>query len=196
MDEFIAFYETRPKREKWELIAGAPVMMAPPSRIHQRIADNLFVMLNARLEAGRPDWRADREVGVQLDEDGDYFPEPDVTVTDTELELGQLYAERFYFVAEVLSGSDRPESRDGSDKPIVLAAKLDYYRSHAPCRGVLVVRQDIIAADLHTRDGPDWRQMALTRPEDHIVIPDIGDIGPLAHLYRHTPLWQSQFAAL
>ena len=47
---------------------------------------------------------------------------PDVTVIDTEIGLDQVYAERFYFVTEVLSEGNRPELRAGSDKPQVIAA--------------------------------------------------------------------------
>ena len=38
VDEFMAFLETRPDEEHWELIEGVAVMMAPPTYAHQRIA--------------------------------------------------------------------------------------------------------------------------------------------------------------
>jgi Uma2 family endonuclease len=41
IDEFMAFLETRPKEERWHLIEGIAVMMAPPSVAHQRIASNI-----------------------------------------------------------------------------------------------------------------------------------------------------------
>lgn len=91
--------------------------------------------------------------------------------------------------AEVLSSSDRPERRVGSDKPIVLATKIAYHQPHEPCRGVLVARQDVVEADLHIRENEIWRMIQLHAPADRIVIPDIGDIGPLGDLYRHTPLF-------
>jgi Uma2 family endonuclease len=189
LESFHAFRDERPKEEKWELIDGVPMMMPPPSLIHQRIANNLWLALNTRLQITKPDWRADHEIGVLLDNDALYNPEPDVTVIDTEIGIDQVYAERFYFVAEVLSSSDRPERRAGSDKPIVLATKIAYYQRHAPCRGVLVVRQDAVEADLHVRENGTWRTVELRGPSDRIVIPDIGDIGPLGDLYRHTPLF-------
>lgn len=195
LEMFHAFRDERPKEEKWELIDGVPMMMPPPSLIHQRISRNLEGLLNARLAVVRPKWSADREIGVLLPDDDRFNPEPDVTVIDTDIEIGQIYALRFYFVAEVLSSSDRPEQRAGSDKPIVLAAKLDYYRLHEHCRGVLIVHQDQVAADFHARTGA-WSQRTLADPADRIVIPDIGDIGPLAALYRHTPLWRAEWAAL
>jgi Uma2 family endonuclease len=163
-------------------------MMPPPSLVHQRISKNIERLLDARLAIVRPDWAADREIGVLLPADEKYNPEPDVTVIDAAIEIGQIYAERFYFVAEVLSNSDRPEQRAGADRPIVLAVKLAYYQRHEQCRGVLIVRQDRIEADLHVREPTGWEFRALRDPADHILIPDIGDIGALADCYKDTPL--------
>lgn len=191
LEQFHAFRDERPKEEKWELVDGVPMMMPPPTLLHQRIAGNLEAMLNDRLREVRPEWQADREIGVLLPDDEKYNPEPDVTVTDTEIGLEQVYAERFYFVAEVLSGGNKPELRAGSDKPQVLAAKLSYYQQHEQCRGVLIVRQDRIEAELHVRDAA-WRRTELQDLADRIVIPDIGDIGPLGALYRYTPLFPGE----
>lgn len=188
MEMFHAFYNERPKEEKWELIDGVPMMMPPPTLVHQRICRNLSVMLNLHLARVKPQWQADHEIGVLQPGDERFNPEPDVTVIDADVQLGQVYAERFYFGAEVLSNSDRPETLAGSDKPIVLAAKLAYYRAHAHCTGILVVRQDRIEADLHARAGT-WTTVTLTSASDPITLPEIGVIGTLGELYRHMPHW-------
>ena len=192
---FDAFREDRPKEEKWELIDGVPMMMPPPTLVHQRISGNIERLLNSKLEKVKPQWFADQEIGIRLPDDDRYNPEPDVTVIDAAIEIDQIYAERFYFVAEVLSNANRPEQRAGSDKPIVLAAKIDFYKLHEHCRSVLIVQQNCVEADLYVKSN-DWRLTELRAPADRIVLPDIGDIGPLAALYRHTPLWQSGFEAL
>lgn len=190
LDEFHAFRDERPKAEKWELIGGVPMMTPPPTLIHQRISGNLETLLNDRLASVQPHWQADRSIGVLLPDDPRFNPEPDVTVIDTAIEVGQLYAERFYFVAEVLSESNRSETFGGSDRPAPLAAKLAYYQVHEHCRGVLIVRQDRIEATLHTRSADGWHvATTLDTPGSRIVLPDIGDIGPLGALYRHTPLY-------
>ena len=155
-ETFDAFRNDRPKEEKWELIDGVPVMMPPPSLVHQRIASNVWLMLHNTLQKVRPDWRADLEIGVLLSDDENYNPEPDVTVIDEAIGLDQFYAGRFYFVAEVLSASDRPDRRAGSDEPAALGAKIGYYQRHAHCRGVLIVRQDVVEADLHIRTLTGW----------------------------------------
>ena len=38
MEQFHAFRDSRPEEEKWELIDGVPMMMPPPTLVHQRIA--------------------------------------------------------------------------------------------------------------------------------------------------------------
>jgi Uma2 family endonuclease len=179
MAQFHAFRDERPKEEKWELIDGVPIMMPPPTLVHQQIADNLNQLLNARLREVKPEWRAVRDAGVLLKGDETYNPEPDVTIIDARRPVGQIYAERFYFAAEVLSASDK--------KPVV-AAKLRYYQEHAHNRCVLLVRQDRIGAEQHIRDGDIWRARRLSSATAKLAIPDVGFVGHLGDLYEATPL--------
>ena len=57
MEQFHAFRDSRPEEEKWELIDGVPMMMPPPTLVHQRIAANLDRLLNAHFERLKPEWR-------------------------------------------------------------------------------------------------------------------------------------------
>jgi Uma2 family endonuclease len=180
MEQFHAFRDDRPKGEKWELIDGVPIMMPPPTITHVRIARNLETLLNARLAEVRPQWQADREIGVLLKGDEKYNPEPDVTVIDTSHVLGQIYAQRFYFVAEVLSENDRKA---------VLEAKLRYYQGHENNRCVLFVRQDRVSAVQYDRlAGGSWQRRPLTRAGAELTFPEIGTVGRLGGLYKSTPL--------
>ncbi|MFZ1102200.1 MAG: Uma2 family endonuclease [Hyphomicrobiaceae bacterium] len=179
MEQFHAFRDERPKEEKWELIDGVPTMMPPPTLVHQLIADNLNQLLNARLRQAKPEWRAIREAGVLLRGDQKYNPEPDVTVIDTGRPLTQIYAHRFYLVAEVLSARD---------KKAVVSAKLRYYKDHEHNQCVLFVRQDRIGAEQHTRQGDAWRLRRLSSATTQLSIPDVGIIGRLGDLYEATPL--------
>src|SRR5262245_29392131 len=180
MEQFHAFRNERPKEEKWELIDGVPMMMPPSTLMHQRIARNLETLLNTHLQITRPEWQADREVGVWLKGDEKYNPEPDVTVIDTAFAVGQIYVERFYFVAEVLSESD---------KKAVLEAKLAYYKEHDHNLCVLLIRQDLVGAEQHDRqsDG-SWRQRRLRAAATSLDFQGIGTIGRLGDLYKFTPL--------
>jgi Uma2 family endonuclease len=148
--------------------------------MHQRISANLDRLLNEHLERSKPEWRADREVDVWLKGDEKYNPEPDVTVIDTAFAVGQIYVERFYFVAEVLSESD---------KKAVLEAKLAYSKEHDHNLCVLLIRQDLVGAEQHNRqaDGT-WRRRRLGAAAASLEIPAVGTIGRLGDLYRFTPL--------
>jgi Uma2 family endonuclease len=179
MEQFHAFRDERPKEEKWELIDGVPIMMPPPTLVHQRIADNLNQLLNARLLEVKPEWRAQRDTGVWLRGDEKYNPEPDVVIADATITRGQIYARRFYLTAEVLSPSDK--------KPVV-AAKLRYYQEHEHNRCILLVRQDRIGAEQHIREGGTWRRRRLSSPTAKLDIPNVGVIGRLGDLYKATPL--------
>ncbi|HEX6000340.1 MAG TPA: Uma2 family endonuclease [Hyphomicrobiaceae bacterium] len=179
MEQFHAFRDERPKEEKWELIDGVPIMMPPATLLHQRMADNLNERLNAELRQVKPEWRAVREAGVWITGDEKYNPEPDVTIIDAAVRLGQIYAQRFYFVNEVLSDSD---------KKAVVAAKLRYYKEHEHNLCVLFVRQDRVAAEQHVRQGDKWRTRRLSSASTRLLIPEVGDIGRLGDLYEATPL--------
>ena len=80
VDEFMAFMETRPKGEHWDLIEGVAVMMAPASYAHQRIASNLCHLLNGAFAARHLDLYAYFDVGVRSPGVRNFQPEPDVAV--------------------------------------------------------------------------------------------------------------------
>src|SRR5712691_1664549 len=77
VDEFMAFMETRPKGEHWDLIEGVAVMMAPASYAHQRIAYNLCNLLNTAFAAQHLDLCAYFDVGVRNPGVRNFQPEPD-----------------------------------------------------------------------------------------------------------------------
>jgi len=105
VDEFMAFYETRPHGEHWELIEGVAVMMAPPSYRHQRIVRNLCELLNAAFAKQGLDLFAYFDAGVRSPGVRNFQPEPDVVVVPGTAG-DDLYSERFQLVAEVLSPSN------------------------------------------------------------------------------------------
>ena len=149
--------------------------------MHQRVSANIDRLLNARLALVKPEWSADREIGVVIPENSRFNPEPDITVIETDFSLGQVYAERFYFVVEDVSPSDRK---------LVLDLKLEYYQLHQPCFGVMFVRQDRMGAELFLRQAA-WAKQDIDDPLARLILPTLGDIGALCDLYRHTPLFEA-----
>ncbi len=182
--EFAAFYFARPDQERWELIDGEAIMRPPMSRTHERIADTVDRLLNDALTRSRPEWTADREIGVHVPEEKEWTAEPDVTVSNRDIPPGAVFAERlhfaerFYFVVEVLS----------NDHPDVLARRRAYYRSHAHNRGIMFVSQDSISVELVRRTADGWATEILTDPSAMLDLPDIGMIGRLSEIYRTTEL--------
>lgn len=72
--------------ERMELIGGAPVMMVPPSRAHQKIVGELFAQIHGYLEGKRCEAYVAPFAVRPFEEDGgrpenvDTMVEPDITV--------------------------------------------------------------------------------------------------------------------
>jgi Uma2 family endonuclease len=174
---FRTWLASRPDEERWELIAGVPVMMTPPNRRHQRIASNLEALLNAALKSHDPGLAAYHDIGVNIVSTVPYDPEPDVAVIREDENPDPRYAERFYLVAEVLSESDRG----------VIESKREIYRAHSSCRCILLVRQDRVEVTVDRRVGDGWVSQVLVG-SDELVVPEFGLACAVRDMYRDTPL--------
>jgi Uma2 family endonuclease len=179
IEAFRAFYQGRPDEERWELIDGVPMMMAPPTFVHQRIASNLERLLNDALEAYAPRRAAYQRGGVNLKRAAsNYDPEPDVVVVDIVLTPNQHYADRFYLAGEVVSDSDKK----------TLSGKREIYKLHPHCTCILTVRQDRCHIRIDTRTATGWQVKLLSKPTDVLALPDFGLRCKVGDLYRGTPL--------
>jgi Uma2 family endonuclease len=180
MHLFEAWRDSRPDEERWQLIDGVPMMMPPPTLVHQRIASNLERALEARLDVVQNGMAVAREIGIKLPDVLNYLPEPDVAVIDADIRLGQVYAERFYVIAEVLSDSESAKLID---------AKLGFYKGHADCVAVLLVRQDAVHITTHERSPQGgWQVRAIAGLDAELGLPTLGSVCRLMALYRGTPL--------
>jgi len=177
---FRSWLELRPEKERWELIAGVPVMMAPPTKAHQRIVANLDDMLRDALKKHRPAWISYQSVGLNLAPvTPDYDPEPDVVVVDADPPgPDDRYSDRFYLAAEIVSTSDRK----------TVESKRDIYKRHPDCRCVLIIDQSALDVRVALLTNAGWTEGRLTQPEDELVLDDFGLRCTLADLYRGTAL--------
>jgi Uma2 family endonuclease len=180
IEEFLAFYDTRPDEERWQLIDGVALLMTPPFATHQIIAGNLERLLNDALEAYAPEWIALQRVGVEQPEFPHYRPEPDVAVVELPILPDQRHFDRFYLAAEVLSESNDDDRVD---------FKRDYYRAHDANRAILLISQDRqeLALDRRSEDG-GWQSEVLRGPEAVLSLPEFGLNCSLGALYRKTHL--------
>ena len=177
VDEFMAFYQTRPDGEHWELIDGVAVMMAPPSYRHQRIVRNLCELLNHAFATKGLDLFAYFDAGVRSPGVRNFQPEPDVVVRPGAAG-DELYVDNFRLAAEVLSPSNTRAEID---------LKLRFYREAPDNLYVLVIEPREYLVELHARHA-DWKPVRLTKADDMIVMPEFELSCRVADLYRGTPL--------
>ena len=170
---------SRPEKERWELIGGVPMMMAPPTHDHQRIASNLERLLNDALEAHHPEFSAYQRVGLNLASVvPDYDPEPDVAVISANERGDVRYSDRFFLAAEIVSTSDRK----------TVESKCNVYKSHPNCRCVLVVEQDRVEVSVAAWSEDGWTERRLSDPGEQLALEKFGLRCTLADLYRGTAL--------
>jgi Uma2 family endonuclease len=188
---FRAFQDHRPDHERWELIAGVPMMMSPPTIAHNRIAGNLERLLNEALERHSPTRIATQRPGVELGS-GNFRPEPDVGVIDADYAAGQRFVERAYLLAEVVSVSDEISIHSTDRRWIDI--KREIYLAHEACEAVLMIEQDRIEVRIDLRTDSGWDAATLSDPAAELVLPAFGLRCLIADLYRGTPLSPSRGA--
>jgi Uma2 family endonuclease len=177
VDEFMALLETRPKGERWDLIEGVAVMMAPPSYAHQRIAHNLCNVLNSAFAECGLDFFAYIGVGVRARGLRNFQPEPDVVVVPGVAGY-ELYSEQFQLVAEILSPSNTRSEID---------LKLRRYREAPDNLYSVVIEPREYLVEIYAKSR-EWQPEVLTRPDDPITMPEFGLRCRVGDLYRGTPL--------
>lgn len=187
-EEFRDFQKFRPDHERWELLAGVPVMMTPPKLVHNRISENFARLLNDSFDRQAQSIIATQRSGFKsFVLDGKvYEPEPDVAAIDAEFEIDQRYFNTAYLLAEIVSSSDQigvpGTGREWID------VKCDLYRSHPPCIALLIVTQEHMAVQLELRTDDGWTSTVLTDPDADIIVPDLKFRCRVADLYAGTPL--------
>jgi Uma2 family endonuclease len=177
VDEFMAFLETRPQGEHWDLIEGVAVMMAPPSVAHQRIAHNLCNLLAIAFAARRLDLFAYTGLGVRTPGVKNFHPQPDVVVLPG-IAGYDLYSENFLLVAEVLSPSNTRAA---------IELKLRRYREAPDNLYAVVIEPREYLVQISAKRG-NWQPVALNKADDPIEMPEFDLSCRVMDLYRGTPL--------
>jgi Uma2 family endonuclease len=181
LDEFMGFLETRPKEERWHLIEGVAVMMAPPSLAHQWIARNLSELFNRAFEAQGRDLRAYRGIAIRLPGLANFQPEPDVVVAPGTAGY-ELYTDNFQLVAEILSPSNRRHEID---------LKLRRYREAPHNLYAVVIDPREFRVEIYAKSR-NWQRLVLARTDDLIELPEFDLRCQVSELYRGTPLDQAR----
>jgi Uma2 family endonuclease len=177
VDEFMAFLQTRPDGERWDLIEGVAVMMAPASYAHQRITYNLCSLLNGAFAARRLDLFAYFDAGVRSPGVRNFQPQPDVVVVPGVAGY-DLYSERFQLAGEILSPTNTRAEID---------LKLRRYREAPDNHYVVVIEPREFLVLIYARSR-DWEPLTLTEADGRIEMPEFGLTCRVVDLYRGTPL--------
>jgi Uma2 family endonuclease len=177
VDEFMAFLETRPDNERWDLIEGVAVMMAPPSYAHQRITRNLCELLNGAFATQGLDLFAYFESGIRNPGVRNFQPQPDVVVVPGVASY-DCYSERFQLVAETLSPSNTRTEID---------LKLRRYSEAPDNLYAVVIELREFLVEIHAK-RQNWQPVALSKADASIDMPEFGLRCCVADLYRGTPL--------
>jgi Uma2 family endonuclease len=177
VDEFMAFLETRPDEERWELIEGVAVMMAPPSYAHQRIASNLCAVLNDAFAMQRLDLFAYQRAGVRNPGLRNFQPEPDVVVVPGVAGY-DLYSESFQLAGEILSPTNTRREID---------LKLRRYQEAPDNMYAVVIEPREFLVEIRAR-RLNWQSTMLRKADDPIEMPEFGLSCRVIDLYRGTPL--------
>jgi Uma2 family endonuclease len=181
VEEFLAFTETRPDEECWELIEGIAVLQHSPSKAHQMIATN--VVAGLRLERRRQGalWVPLLGVGTIVPVSPRSLPQPDVFVLENP-DLGEAAYENTtrdgLVLFEVLSRSNGPKDQ---------AWRRRVYASIPNCQHYVTVHQRRIEVVRYDRSSA-WQATRLTKAAATLSLPALGAELPLTEIYADTPL--------
>jgi len=177
IEEFLAFTETRPEEERWELIEGAPVLNPSPIDYHQIVVANIVAFLaNAKVKANAS-WLPLIGTGTRAPASVHNLPQPDVMVKE-HAATGSAVSEDALAIFEVLSKSNTRADQ---------AWRRRIYSSVPNCQHYVTVSlkgPEVVAYDRSYA----WQPRCITGLDGALALPTLGLAMPLADIYRWTPL--------
>lgn len=179
IEEFLAFTDTRPQEERWELIEGVAVLNPSPTNFHQIISMNIATALANWKAAHATSWVPLLGIGTRVPASVNSLPQPDVLVLEV-LPSGPAspIAEGAVVLFEVLSKSNTRADQ---------AWRLKVYGSIANCQHYVTVAQDRVRIVRHDR-ASGWTPTIIDSIDDKLNLPAIAASILLADVYRWTPV--------
>lgn len=182
VDEFLVWDIDDLTGQRWQLIDGEPVLMAPAAEVHGAIQNELGRLLaNHLLATGRPC----RVIGapgiVPRIRANENFRVPDLGVTCSPPSGGVMLPEPVLLI-EILSPGNEPKTR----------ANIWAYTTIPSVQEILAVRTTRMEVELLRRgsDGNWPASPAIVRPPETLELSSIGFAAPVANLYRTAGLSQ------
>lgn len=177
VEEFLAFTESRPDGEKWELIEGVAVMSPSPTDWHQTICTNLAHLLMAeKLETGAG-WLPMLGIGTRVPISPNSLPQPDVIIKEGA-GTGSHITEDALVIFEVLSRANRRKDREWRKRVYGSVPNCQHYVTLSTKRAE-VVRYDRASG---------WGATTVAGLFEILELPAIGVTIPLRDFYRFTPI--------
>jgi Uma2 family endonuclease len=183
IEEFLAFTETLPEEERWELIEGVPVLNPSPIDNHQVVVLNIGSYLVAHKQRAGASWLPMLGVGTRVPISPRSLPQPDVFVKEGPT-TGSPITDDALVLFEVLSRSNTKADQ---------AWRRRVYASVPNCRHYVTVSLKAVEVDAYDRDN-GWSRRTLTDLTDALALPALDLSIPLADIYRWTPLGQGMKA--
>ena len=137
IEEFLAFTQSRPQEERWELIEGVPVLNPSPVQIHQLVAGNIISFLMQHKEHRGAAWIPLLGVGTRVPVSPNSLPRPDVYVQEGPAEDRPVTADALV-IFEVLSKSNRKADRAWREKVYASIPNCQHYGLTQVCSRVRI----------------------------------------------------------
>jgi Uma2 family endonuclease len=177
IEEFLAFMDTRPDGERWELIEGVAIMNAAPTQWHQRIAINISRVLDDIKVATGATWTPFLGVGTRVPVSPRSLPQPDVYVQEGPA-LSSPVTDDALVLFEVLSKSNTKADQ---------AWRKRVYASVPNCQHYVTVSTK--SAEIIRYDRADgWVGITAAGLGAKFALPAIGADIALRDIYRWTPI--------
>ena len=173
IEDFLAFTDTRPDGEKWELIDGTPVMSPSANHRHQTIVRNLIITIGIIEKQRRPTWHVIPGMGVKISPKS--APVPDVMIRPRELLSGSI-SEDMIVAFEILS----PSTADHD-----LRWKRRAYASLPTLQHYVIIAQDDVDVIAYDR-ASGFAERRLERLDASLELASLGLTLALRDIYENT----------
>ncbi|HEX6001009.1 MAG TPA: Uma2 family endonuclease [Hyphomicrobiaceae bacterium] len=177
IDEFLAYTDTRPDGERWELIEGVAVMNPSPVEFHQLIVLNIGRYLMTEKERAGATWTPLLGVSTRVPASPRSLPQPDAFVKEGSATDSAVTNDALV-IFEVLSKSNSKADQ---------AWRRKVYASVPNCQHYVTVSLKAVEVDVYDRDT-GWKKRTIRALSEALTLPAIGIAMPLVDIYRWTPL--------
>lgn len=177
IEEFLAFTDSRPDGERWELIEGVAIMNPSPVEYHQLVVLNIGRYLMAHKERTGATWMPLLGVGTRVPASPRSLPQPDVFVKQGDA-TDLAVTDDALVIVEVLSKSNTKTDQTWRRR---------VYASVPNCQHYVTVSLKTVEVDAYDRDT-GWKKRTVADLADDLDLPALSLSIPLADIYRWTPL--------